>query len=47
MLGDINNIEKKGIIPRACSHIINKLSSIENQLISCNITCSFIEIYNE
>ena len=47
MLGDINSEEGKGVIPRACSHILTKITSDKSDFQSFKLTCSFIELYNE
>ena len=47
MLGDIKNPENKGIIPRACSHILTRIASDKNNFEKYNINCSFVELYNE
>ena len=47
MLGDIKDKENKGIIPRACSHILTRIASDKNNFEKYNINCSFVELYNE
>ena len=47
MLGNIKEEDQKGIIPRACSHILTRIASDKSNYLSFRITCSFIEIYNE
>jgi len=47
MLGDIKDDEQKGIIPRACTHILTRIASDKSNFSSFRIACSFIELYNE
>ncbi len=47
MLGDINDEKNKGIIPRACSHILTRIAADKSNFQTFVINCSFIELYNE
>lgn len=45
MEGDIDNLEMQGVIPRSAKAIFEALKSAEYK--ECNVSCSFLEIYNE
>jgi hypothetical protein len=43
---DISDVESRGIIPRACSHIFEHISN-DREGTEYTIKCSFLEIYKE
>lgn len=47
MLGDLHNEQSKGIIPRACKHILTRIGADKQNIEGFDLSCSFIEIYNE
>lgn len=44
MLGVPGNEEMKGVIPRACEHVLTRLGTSK---VTFSLSCSFIEVYNE
>lgn len=46
MIGDIENADKKGIVPNIFTHIFAQIS-VANNDISYTVTVTFLEIYNE
>lgn len=46
MIGDINETDRKGIVPNIFSHIFAQIS-VANSDVSCVVTVTYLEIYNE
>lgn len=47
MMGSESNQQEKGLIPRLCEHLFDKISSSANEDHLFKIEVSYIEIYNE
>lgn len=47
MVGELHDEQSKGIIPRACKHILTRIGADKEAIESFELSCSFIEIYNE
>lgn len=47
MEGDIMDENKKGLIPRSMTALFDRLNSPVQQFIAYEVSCSYLEIYNE
>ncbi|KAK2959391.1 putative Kinesin-II 85 kDa subunit [Blattamonas nauphoetae] len=47
MTGDLSSETTRGIIPRGCEEMFKRIKDTSSELISYEVRCSFLEMYNE
>lgn len=43
----MGNLDNKGIIPRLCDSLFDRIAKVQNNELTCKVEVSYMEIYNE